>query len=92
MKLGIFSEKDIYKNPTTITVDTRMPVNKFLGMPSLQLNLGILGCLGRKSSTVVTAAVNTAEAYIYQCIERVFYPEVHSVSHSKNVEPVRKNM
>lgn len=92
MKLGRFSEKDIYKNPTTITVDTRMPVNKFLGMPSLQLNLGSLGCLGRKSSTVVTAAVSTAETYIYQCIERVFYPEVHSVSHSKNVEPVRKNM
>ena len=68
-----------------------MPVNKFLGMPSLPLNLGILGRLRRKSSTVVTAAVNTAEAYIYQCIERVFYPEVYSVSHSKNVEPVRKN-
>ena len=92
MKLGIFSEKDIYKNPTTITVDTRMPVNKFLGMPSLQLNLGILGCLRRKSSTAVTAAVSTAEAYIYQCIERVFYPEVQPAAHSKNVEPVRKNM
>lgn len=78
--------------PTTITVDTRMPVNKFLGMPSLQLILGSLGRLGRKSSTVVTAAASTAEAYIYQYIKRVFYPEVHSVSQSKNVEPVRKNM
>ena len=76
MKLGIFFEKDIYKNPITITVDTRMPVNKFLGMPSLQLNLGSLGCLGRKSSTVVTTAVSTAEVYIYQCIERVFCPDL----------------
>ena len=69
-----------------------MPVNKFLGMPSLQLILGILGRLRRKSSSAVTAAVSTAEAYIYQCIERVFYPEVQPAAHAKNVEPVKKNM
>lgn len=69
-----------------------MPVNKFLGMPSLQLILGILGRLRRKSSSAVTAAVSTAEAYIYQCIERVFYPEVQPAVHAKNVERVRKNM
>lgn len=90
--MGIFFEKDIYMIPTTITVDTRMPVNKFLGMLSLQLILGSLGRLGRKSSSVVAAAASTASAYICQCIERVFYPEVHSAAQSKNVEPVRKNM